>query len=284
MHPTVRALVHEPVCHFLLLGVALFGVERALRGPSEESRAAQRCGVELPRGPIVVDAHVRRTLADAWTRTHSSPPDSPQLDALVDDHVDREVLYREGLRRGLAEGDARVRDRVAAQMAYVLEQSIVLTTPDDAQLRAWFEARAETFATPDRVDFTQVFVRGRDAAAETRAVELLQQLDGGATPDGMGDTYSGGRKFRGRKLADLSERFGAAFAAGLRLQDTKTWSLLQSDDGLHLVRVDRWHMGDAPSFVAVRDEVRRDWEQAQRDDAREQAIAALRESWEVVLP
>lgn len=283
MHPTVRALVHEPVCHFLLLGVALFGVERAIRGSNEVPPSAERCALAFPEGPIVVDADVRRTLSDAWTRTHTGTPNAAELEALVDDHVEREVLYREGLLRGLAEGDARVRDRVAAQMAYVLEQSIVLTPPDDAQLRSWFEARAETFATPDRVDFTQVFVRGRDAAAEARAVELLQQLDGGATPDGMGDTYSGGRKFRGRKLVDLSERFGDAFAAGLRLQDAKTWSLLRSDDGLHLVRVDRWHPGDAPAFAEVRDQVRHDWEQAQRDGAREQAIAALGESWEVVL-
>lgn len=280
----VRALVREPLLHFLVVGLALFGLDRAANGGGGRAPGgADLCALPVPTGPIVVDAAVRRTLAGDWSRRHEQPADAAVLERLTADYIDREVLYREGLTRGLAVGDARVRDRVADQMAYVLDEGLTIAEPDRATLRAWFQGREASYAEPERVDFTQVFVQGRDAAAEARALELLRQLEGGASPGGLGDTFWGGRTFRGRKLDDLTERFGEAFTAGLRLQEPGAWSLLRSEDGLHLVRVDRWAAGRAPAFDAVHERVRHDWEQVQRERGRREALVTLREHWAVAV-
>lgn len=277
----VRALVREPLVHFAILGALLFTLDAATR--EREPSAPETCGgLAVPRGPIVVDAALRSTLVEQWTKTHPSPPTDAELSTIVERWIDEEVLYREGLARGLAEGDALVRERIASQMAYVLGERIVVAEPDDDELRAAFEADRTRWSTPDRVDLTQVFVSGTDEAAQTRARELLELLHNGADPNGLGDTFSGGRRFRARRIDELAERFGDAFVVGLDTQPERTWVLRRSSSGLHLVRVDRRVASTTPELDAVRDEVRHDWQAASREAALRQAKAELRAHWEVV--
>lgn len=213
----------------------------------------------------MVDDPVRAALIQAWSATHAAPPTPEELRDLVGRWVDQEVMYREGVRRGFADNDPQVRDRVADQMKYALEQGATVPDPTDAELRAWFEANKAKFQRPGRIDFTQVFVEGEDEAATTRAKALLVLLEDGAQPAGLGDMFAGGRRFRGRKLADLGERFGAAFATGLDSEPVETWTLRRSSFGLHLVRVDRAVLGSAPTFdLASRERVSQAGERSSR--------------------
>src|SRR5690606_10443357 len=256
----LRALAREPVTHFMVIGATLFALDGLLR-PSHEaaSPSEERRPFAVPREPIVVDEAARARLVEHWNRTHAEPPTAEELERLVQASIDEEVLYREGLARGLAEGDPQVRERVAAQMAYVLRGRIVVPEPDEAELRAWFHEHTDRYARPERVDFTQVFVAGTDPAAEARARELLRLLHDGADPNGLGDTFAGGRRFRGRTLVDLAARFGDAFTAGIDTQPPGTWALRPSTQGLHLVRIDGRSAGQAVELDAVREQVRHDW-------------------------
>ena len=273
--------MREPLVHFAILGAFLFALDSASR--PEPPRTDLHGAFAVPSGPIVVDETVRASLVEQWSMTHPAPPDDAQLEQLVERWIDDEVLYREGLARALADGDAVVRERIAAQMAYVLQSRIVTPEPTEDELRASFEAHPTKWAQPDRVDFTQVFVAGRGAPSEARARELLQLLQSGADPDGLGDTFSGGRRFRGRRIAELAERFGAEFVEGIDTQAEGTWALRGSDAGLHLVRIDRRTSSQVPELEAVRDAVRHDWQEAHRAVAMEQAKAELRSRWEIVV-
>ena len=192
------------------------------------------------------------------------------------------MLYREGVRRGFADNDPQVRERVADQMKYALEQGATAPDPTDAELRAWFEANKVKLQRPERIDFTQVFVEGDDEAASIRAKALLVLLEDGAQPAGLGDTFPGGRRFRGRKLADVGERFGVAFAAGLDTEPLEAWTLRRSSFGLHLVRVDRVVAGSTPTFEAVRAEVVHGWLEQQQVLRLAESVLALRNRWSVV--
>jgi len=168
-------------------------------------------------------------------------------------------------------------------MAYVLQSRIVTPEPTEDELRASFEANPAKWAQPDRVDFTQVFVAGKGEPSEARARELLQLVESGADPDGLGDTFAGGRRFRGRRITELAERFGDAFVEGIDTQPERTWVLRRSDAGLHLVRIDRRTSSQAPELEAVRDAVRHDWQETHRAVAMQQAKAELRSRWEIAV-
>ncbi|WP_394841163.1 peptidyl-prolyl cis-trans isomerase [Pendulispora brunnea] len=270
-------LLREPVVQFLLIGAALFGVERLRR--HEEPPRTPECRPEATAGRIVVTDELRQTLSEEHLRVHGRRPTPAEMDTLIAAWVNEEVLFREGLARGLEKDDPRIRQRIVEKMSFVLDQGLEPPVPSEAELSAWFDAHPNKWATSELVDFTQVFIQGDDAAARTRARGLLAQLEAGADPAGMGDTFSGGRRYRRRSLTDLGESFGPDFSAGLAEQKEGTWSLRQSRFGLHLVRVDRRTPAERPTLVQVREDVLLDYREAKRATAREGAIAEMRRRW-----
>ncbi|MCC7536160.1 MAG: peptidyl-prolyl cis-trans isomerase [Deltaproteobacteria bacterium] len=274
----LRAVVREPLVHFLLVGGALFALDALARGTPSAPGAAP----EEPRRVVVTRA-VADELAAAFRTEHDRAPSPAELDAAVARWVDDEILYREGRRRGLERDDPRTRARVASRMAFVLRAQSVIPEPSDRELRAWLAAHADRFAVPERIDFTHVFVRGDDEVARARAHELLGTLTAGASPTRLGDTFSGGRHYRGRTVRDLSATFGEAFALGVREQREGTWALHVSRFGQHVVRVEGRTVATATAdFASLRADVRHDWLEARRDRETRAAIAKVRARWEIV--
>jgi hypothetical protein len=266
----MRALIREPVLHFVAIGIALFALDRAVGGGEPDERV------------VVVDAGVRAELADAFSHQHGREPDEDEMEELVQGWIDEEILYREGRSRGLGESDPRVRSRIAANMAFLVDAEVAIPAPGEDELRAYFEAHAAEWDEEVRVDFTQVFVAGDDESARARAEDVLDQLRGGASPNGLGDTFSGGRRYRRRTLADLEATFGADFVAGLAEQPVGSWALRRSSFGHHLVRLDALAPARAADFEHARDEVMEAWTEERRATERARGMEALRERWRVV--
>jgi peptidyl-prolyl cis-trans isomerase C len=267
-----RRLLREPLLHFVLLGVGLFALDHARRGSTAGPQSAR----------ITLGADVRASLVEGWTSAHGHPPTRAESDELIGRWIDEELLYREGLARGLERDDPRVRERIATKMGLVLRSQIIVPEPTDAELRAWFEAHAERWARAELLDFTQVFVEGDDEPARARARELLAQLSAGADPNGLGDPFSGGRRYRRRKIEDLASAFGDEFVAHLSEQAEATWVQRRSRSGLHLVRVDRRTSAQGPDFASVEAEVRDEWSTARRAQGVAEAMQKLRARWEIV--
>lgn len=266
----LRALAREPLLHFLLIGGLLFAVAQW------RSRATR-----TDDSVIVVDAHVKAELAKAFRVRTGRTPSPDELAEQVRLHVEEEVLYREGVARRLHEDDPRVRLRVAEKMALVVKSQIVVPEPAESELRAWFEAHRERWKQPELVDFVHVFVQGQDAAAMKRAAELLEKLRAGAEPTGLGDRFSGGRHYRGRKLADLAQSFGEDFVRGMERQPPGEWAERRSRFGLHLLRIEKRTPPRSPELSDVRLEVIEQWKSEQRDEVFAARVADLAKRWRV---
>jgi peptidyl-prolyl cis-trans isomerase C len=270
----MRAVLREPLLWFVVLGGALFGIDR-MRAHAPVTAAPAVVAAAAPSGPIVVDT--QRATEQAHRRL-GHPPAAAELEAEIQRFVDEEILFREALARGLERDDPQIHERIAARMSYVLAESAVIPEPSDAELRTWFDAHADRYAAPERLDFTHVFVADADTK---RAGALAAQLAAGASPDTLGDTFAGGRRYRGRKLADLAEAFGPEFVEGLAAQPIGTWTQRRSRHGLHLVRVDRRDAARSADFESAKLEVRRAWLDEHRRVASEAALVQLRAHWKV---
>jgi peptidyl-prolyl cis-trans isomerase C len=247
----------------VLLGAAIFAIDGIASSPSRE---------------IVVTPAVRSDLAAQWEREHGAPPSDAELERAVATWVDDEILYREGLARGFDIDDPAVRGRIRRKMLLVLDSQVLSETPSEAELEAFFREHAEDYAEVSRIDFTHVYLTEANAA---RAPELLELLRGGASPNGLGDTFSGGRRYRGRALADLEQTFGPEFVEGLAEQSSGEWTLRRSRYGAHLVRVERRTGASRPELAAVRDRVIADWQNERRDAAVAAEMARLRSEWKI---
>jgi hypothetical protein len=273
-------LIRDPLLHFILLGALLFVVDRVRAAP--EKKPPTTTAATPTNRTIVVTSDIRRGLIDESTRAYGRAPNEKETESLVAQWVDEEVLYREGLERSFDKDDARIRHLIAQKMSFVLEQQVVLPKPTDADLDDWFHKHASKWQKPDLIDFTQVFVNGLDTAADDRSRALLKDLvEKGAEPNQMGDMFSGGRRYRRRSIADLTEAFGPDFTQGLGDQPENVWKQHRSRFGFHLVRIDKRTAASSPPLADVRQEVEDDFTRAKRSDEVKKSVASLRSKFSI---
>src|SRR4051812_43879432 len=96
----MRTLLGEPMLHFLLIGVALFGAYRWMsRGDSSGRR-------------IVITQGVVDDLVTQHVAARGREPSATELNHLIEAYLHDEILYREGVRLGLERDDIVVKRRV----------------------------------------------------------------------------------------------------------------------------------------------------------------------------
>jgi hypothetical protein len=280
--PWWKTIAREPLAHFVAIGAVLFGLDQWRSSPEVEPAPTP---VTSPAPPppaatraIVIDDAIRTQIAADAERRLGRAPTPAELDEQTERWIDEEVLYRAAVERGLDRDDPIVHQRIAGRMAYVLEQAASIPEPSEAELRAWFDANAARWTKAEHVDFTHVFVADGNAA---RADEFARALASGAPPERLGDRFSGGHRFRGRKIADLALAFGDEFTDGLAKQPIGTWARRPSKHGIHLVRVDRVDAARPADFATARLDVRKEWMDARRAGAVRAAMQKLRETWTI---
>src|SRR3954453_17525930 len=172
----IRTLLGEPMLHFLLIGIALFG---AYRWVSPGDSGARR--IVITQG--VVDDLVTQHLA-----ARGREPSTTELNHLIESYVRDEILYREGVRLGLERDDIVVKRRVRQKIEMIAEEDASTRTPTDADLTAYLLANPARFVQPTILTFEQVFIgESTSGAGVVQAVALTREgLRSGRDPEKLG--------------------------------------------------------------------------------------------------
>src|SRR3954465_11444029 len=169
----IRTLFGEPLLHFLLIGIALFG---AYRWASPVSSGGRR--IVITRGGVddLVTQHVA---------AKGREPSTTQLNHLIESYVRDEILYREGVRLGLERDDIVVKRRVRQKIEMVAEEDAATRAPTDADLSAYLAANQARFVRPAVLTFEQVFIgESRSGPAVVHVVAVTREaLRKGADPE-----------------------------------------------------------------------------------------------------
>jgi hypothetical protein len=268
----IRTLLGEPMLHFLLIGVALFG---AYRWVSPGDAGGRR---------IVITQGVVDDLVTQHVAARGREPSTTELNRLIESYVRDEILYREGVRLGLERDDIVVKRRVRQKIEMIAEEDASTRAPTDADLLAYLTANQARFAQPAILTFDQVFVgESRSGATVVRVGALTRDaLLRGADPETVGTPTLLPHRMT-RTPADLVARdFGASFAAALENVPVGEWvGPIDSSFGAHYVRVSDRTPAAAPQLAAVRDNVVREWENERRLRARNDAYTKMRGEYQV---
>jgi len=124
----------EPLVHFLLLGVLLFGLNRFFNGSSQSSSYQ-----------ITVPSGLLENLSLGFKRSAGRPPTPQELNQLAEDYVREEVLNREARVLGLDRDDPVVRQRLRQRMEFALEDDAATAAPTDAELQEYLSAHPSSF-------------------------------------------------------------------------------------------------------------------------------------------
>jgi len=265
----LRALIRQPLAHFLLLGVLLQLAQDWIPAPSD---------------PIRVSTADIERLREDWRRDTGRAPDAAQLEASTRRWLEDEALLREALRLGLDQRDAVAQRRLLMNLRFAYPESslddaallreaealemghsdlvarrrliqameqrlLAESAPSEQELRDYIAAHPQRYATPPRYSFEQVFL---DASRKPEAARHeLASLRAGTVP--AGDAFLLGAQFRGLTEAEIARQLGRSLAAAVAAAQTGEWiGPVASPYGTHLLRLQSREQGAAPDFAAVR--------------------------------
>ena len=257
----------EPLVHFLLGGLLLFAFF-AWRGEP----------VDPASRTITVGEADQAQLALRFEAMMRRPPTDAELDALVEQYVREEVLYREALRLGLDRDDGVVRRRLSQKMDELAGARAETAPVGDAVLRQWLADHPERFSEDNAFTFDQLWFASREDAAQARSA-----LRAGTSWTALGGQIDLPRSVDGEPARSITNRFGSAFLEVLRArEDDGRWSdPVQSGFGWHLVRLHEEAIGATRPFEDIRTEVENDWRTATIAERREDAFQVLRGAYTI---
>ena len=278
----LKRWLHEPLLHFLLIGVALFAGYRALN--PEPSRQTNSARIEITDDDL-------RQLDVAWKAQWQRHPTPEEMRGLLEGKVREEILYREALALGLDQGDTIVKRRLAQKMEFLAEDVSALRDPGAEELRAWFAKNKERFAMPSRVSFRHLYfsLDRRGERAREAAVSAREQLAGKPADSPVAKTLADSFMFQDyygdRTPEQVANVFGTTFAAAAFQLTPGSWQgPIESGLGWHLVWVDSMTPGRVPAFEESEPAVKSGWIDDQRAESRRRAFDAMKARYEVVLP
>lgn len=267
-----RRLAREPLFVFLALGLAVFLVERAVAGRFPDNDA------------IVVDQQQIDRLTKLWQTQTRRAPTEQELDALVQDFVREEVLYREAIRLGLDRDDTIIRRRLAQKMGFLLDDTAEIGEPSESTLERYFDAHRDRYLEPRRTSFRHVYVRREGGDSAEKAGDFARRLAGSEEGwRGLGDPFMLQREYAERSDAELAELFGRDFVEDLSETPVGRWAgPVESAYGHHAVHIVGRVEPHDPGFAAAKARVRDDFLIDERREITGAAYEKIRSTYEVV--
>ena len=213
--------LREPLLHFLLAGLALFAVYRALHSSPVQPDDGKR---------IVITEDDLRQVQIAWRAQWQRFPTPEEMRGLVDSKIREEILYREAVALGLDKGDTIVKRRLAQKIEFLADDISSLREPRIDELKAWFDTNQARFASPALVSFHHVYFSPdrRGAHAREDALGGLRRLAAGSSANldtlkELADPFMFQDYYGERSLDQVANIFGTEFAKSLFALRPGTW-------------------------------------------------------------
>lgn len=267
----VRALLREPLVHFLLAGTLVFMLLSGRPPDAGERR-------------IVVDEALVGGLVQRWTMTYRRPPSQDEIDGLIREYVKDQVYYREGKRLGLDQNDEVVIRRMRQKLASTGSAEAEISDPSDADLQAWIDRDPTRYAPEPRFSFRQVLIGPDTEAGRRQARAALVSIGGGKDPGAIGVTAPIPARYDELPASEASNLFGDSFVPQLRKLKPGAWSgPVESGFGLHVVLLEKMVQPAAPRLADIRRQVENDWRAAAIAKAEDEGYRKLLDGYDVVI-
>lgn len=300
----IKRLLSAPLVQFLLLGVALLWLKATLGlsatpapPPSiiidEAALEALRDSWVLQRGDLPtlsqqryllkLEVEDQMLLREARLRHFDQLPvvqrRLQQLGGFLrgdnNEALSESERYKLAKDLGLEYSDPLIRTYMINAMRERIAETVVYNEPGSEEIAAYFNSNNTEFLKPRRVAIAHLYCGGLHKAARQRCTTLRSQLPAEADAHSLasavalGDPFYGGHHIPMSNAAQLSNKFGAEFAAAVMAETVNQWSApIASAYGYHLV----WIKAEQASKLPALDEVRGDIVQQLRRQKQQQAV------------
>ena len=266
----------EPFFQFIALGAALFAASAYL------AARANFAHIDITRTQI-------EGITNNYRLQYGASPTAEQLTGLIDQFVKEEVFYHEALRLKLDRDDEIVRRRLVQKYEFLQQDLRTPKDPSATDLRAFYRLHAKNYEIPERLTFSHVFFsidRSGDSVTQARAERALMALKGQQitrAPD-RGDPFPGAFDYAEVTPTQVRRAFGSGTLSD-RIFKTAPGSWagpFRSGFGWHVVFVVAREPAGIASFGDVRDVVRRDYLDAERNSRNAEAFEKVKAHFTIV--
>lgn len=264
----------EPLFHFFLLGVAIFGWFTYLNPEEPEAPG--------PNAILFDDQDINRLIGRfqaVWQR----PPTMDELAGLMDDLVREEILVREARALGMDHGDSVIRNRLVQKMDFLVTSVAQAAEPEDSVLVQHMESFPDRFTRPGKLAFQQIAL-GENPDPEA-VKQTLVSLKGGENPDKFGISSLLPASIPLSHAQQVDGIFGNGFYAALEKLPEGVWAgPVRSGYGFHMVLLEAKEDPKLPPFEDIREDVLFDWRRELMSDLTTARFDELKGKYEVTIP
>lgn len=271
MFDSMRAVMREPLLHFLVVGAGLFLLFDVVSEP-------ETIGDEQI---IVTSGHIEH-LATLFVKTWQRPPTDAELRGLIDSFILEEVLYREATAIGLDQDDTIIRRRLKQKMEFLVDD-FSAANPSTEDLQQFLDNDPERFRAEARISFEHVYL-ANPLAGEVETI--LAALQSGEALDSDIASLSGllPRRFDDASETSVAGQFGESFKNVVFALDLGNWTgPVASPFGTHLIKVNEIVAARVPVLDEIRNEVQREWLVDRRQAAQEALFESLRNKYTIMI-
>jgi len=153
--------------------------------------------------------------------------------------------------------------------------------PTDADLQTFLQTHPDLLQSEPLYSFRQVYLNPQQHAAnlaadEARLLAELQRVGSNADLSSLGDPFLLAPSFQNASLAEVKQVFGDQFASALANLPAGHWQgPVTSGYGAHFVFLSHRTERSLPALAEIRDQVRREWFDAKRNEATEKFYQSL---------
>lgn len=274
----MKLLLKEPLLHFLLLGAALFFIYSL---SSAEQNSAEQ---------ITISASKQAQLEFAFEKTRQRKPNKQELAALIKNYYKEQVAYQKGLEMGLLDGDSIIQKRVQQKVEFIVEDAVSAMAPTDEQLNQFLTERSDDYRTPHRFSFIQLYFDPQQHEDVQESLQVANQqltthLKDKASAEqllALSDNIFLELEYVDMPYQEVARYFGSNFADALLTLPTEQWQQnIKSGYGVHIVKLMSRSGGEIQVLSQIRNQVKQDWLNQQRQLSLERFYQLLFEEYKV---
>ena len=269
-------ILHEPLFHFLLIGLGLFFLFFKLNPHEEETES----------NTIVIKQTKVDTMRASYLKQRGRAPMANEIEDILENEIREELLYREAIALGLDKEDGVIRRRLAQKMKYLFEDLAVIDEPSNADLEKFLKENASKFTLPGTRSFYQVYIDPKkhknDLDEELKIV--INQLKSTNLQNAflLGDRSLLEYRFLKRRKSDVKNRFGESFSRNLFKASIDSWQgPFQSAYGIHFVYIDSKEDAVLPELKQVREDVLQEYKREKRSGANDILYNGLKDLYKI---
>jgi peptidyl-prolyl cis-trans isomerase C len=274
-------LFTEPLIQFLMIGTCIYGAYALFGAPEEDFRDTT----------VHVDATRINGFISEWESRWNRPPTRKEIDGLIQSYIKEDVLYRQAVAMGLNEDDPITRRRMAQKLEFLTSDLAMMVQPAEGELEQYFNDNSETYRSPDRMTFSQVFFNPDSRADSTLedAAEALVQLQAAGVPTEeskqVGDGFMLLRNdFVSVTATEAARQMGTGFVEAVVQLEPGAWhGPILSGYGVHLVYVYSYEKSPPAVFEGVQTTVLENWLLEQREQFNVAFLDNLKTRYEIVI-